>query len=307
MLVGLVAQQQVREGRHEAQPAVVPARLERAVALLLRRLGRRGGVDREVDAGRLGLGALAHLRIGGLHLAHIVGIERLVVRRHGVVGGALEHREVLRLFGHHRDRLDGRGAGADHADGLAGEVDAFMRPVAGVIGRALEILEAGNLRRVGRGQAAHRRDDEARRDRFGRAGCASLLGLDLPQVGGLVEDGLAHPRLEAHVAAQVVAVGDMVGVAQQLGLGGVALAPFPFLLQLGRELVGILDAFHVAARAGIAVPVPGAADALAGLEHTRRKALLAKPVQHVHAAEPRADDHRIEIDRHASSRNCGGR
>jgi hypothetical protein len=70
-----------------------------------------------------------------------------------------------------------------------------------------------------------------------------------------------HPGLELDVAPQVVAVGDVVGVFQDLGLGGVALGPLPFLLELGRELVGILHALDVAARAGIAVPVPGAADA----------------------------------------------
>src|SRR4030088_3086534 len=117
----------------------------------------------------------------------------------------------------------------------------------------------------------------------------------------LVEPGLGDPGLEPDVAAQVEAVGDVVGIAQDLGLGGVALGPFPFLLQLGRELVGILDAFDVAARAGIAVPVPGAADALAGLEHPHPKTLQAQAVQHVHAAEPGADDHRIEIEGHTSS------
>ena len=307
MLVRIVVQQQIRERGHEAQPAIVPALLELAVALFLRSLDGRGGVDREIDAGGLGLGALAHLRIARLHLPHIIGIERPVVRRHGVVGRALEHGEVFGLLGHHRDRLDGRGARADHAHRLAGEVDALMRPVAGVIGWPLEVFQAGNLRRVRRGQATHRGNDEARRDFFGRAGGAGLPRLDPPQVGGLVESGLRDSRLKAHVTAQVVAVGDVVGVAQQFGLGGVALRPFPFLLQLGRELIGILHAFDVAARAGIAVPVPGAADALAGLEHTRRETLLAKPVQHVHAAEACADDDRIEIDRHASPRNCGSR
>ena len=114
-------------------------------------------------------------------------------------------------------------------------------------------------------------------------------------------DGLGDPGLELDVAAQVEAVGDVIGVAQDLGLGGVALGPLPFLLQLGRELVGILDALDVAARAGIAVPVPGAADALAGLEHPDPEALQAQPVQHVQAAEAGADDHCIEIERHRSS------
>ena len=104
-----------------------------------------------------------------------------------------------------------------------------------------------------------------------------------------------HARVELDVAAQVEAVGDVVGVAQDLGLGGVALAPLPLLLQLVGELVGVLHALDVAARARIAVPVPGAADAAAGLEHARREAHAAQPVQHVDAGEAGADDHRVKV------------
>src|SRR5262249_32792032 len=88
---------------------------------------------------------------------------------------------------------------------------------------------------------------------------------------------------------QVEAVGDVVGVFQDLGLRRIALAPAPFLLQLVRERIGILHALDVAARAGIAVPVPGASDARTLLEDTGRKAKPAQPMQHVHAGKARAD------------------
>ena len=296
-LVGIVVQQQVGERRHEAQPAVGPALLEQAAALGFRRLDRRRHVDHEIDAGRLGLGALAHLGIVRLDLGDIGRVERLVVRRHGVVGGALEHRQMPGLLGHDRDRLDGGRARADDAHGLAREVDALMRPVAGMVGRPPELGEAVDLRRVGRGQATHGGDDEARRQPV------ALVRLDAPHVGSLVEHGGGNPGLELDVATQVEAVGDVIGIAQDFGLGRVALRPFPFLLQLGRELVGVLHALHVAARAGITVPIPGAADALPGLDDTCAKPLLAQPVQHIHAAEACADDHRIEIDRHMPSSN----
>src|SRR5260370_41143302 len=117
----------------------------------------------------------------------------------------------------------------------------------------------------------------------------------------LVEPGLGDLGLELDVAAEVEAIGDVVGIAQDLGLGGVALRPFPFLLQLGRELVGILDAFDVAACAGIAVPIPGAADALAGLEPPYPETLPSHAVQQARSAEPGPDDPRIEIERHTSS------
>ncbi len=46
---------------------------------------------------------------------------------------------------------------------------------------------------------------------------------------------LVIARLERHVATQIEAVGDVIGIAQDLGLGGVTLRPFPLLLQLGEN------------------------------------------------------------------------
>src|SRR3546814_14825360 len=86
----------------------------------------------------------------------------------------------------------------------------------------------------------------------------------------------------------------MLGVTQNLRLGGVALAPRPFLLQRLGELVGVERALHIAARAGIAVPVPGAADAAARLEDAHREPEAAQPLKHVHPGKACADEHRIE-------------
>ena len=77
--------------------------------------------------------------------------------------------------------------------------------------------------------------------------------------------------VELDIGAQIEAVGDVVGVFQNLRLRRVALAPVPFLLQFVGERIGILHALDVAARAGIAVPVPGAADAAALLVDPRRQ------------------------------------
>ncbi len=95
--------------------------------------------------------------------------------------------------------------------------------------------------------------------------------------------GRLDAGVELDVATQVEAVGDVVGVLQDLGLGRVALGPVPLLLELVGELVRVLHALDVAARAGVAVPVPGAADAAARLEHPRRHAEPAHTVEHVHA------------------------
>src|SRR5207237_9095752 len=52
----------------------------------------------------------------------------------------------------------------------------------------------------------------------------------------------------------------------------------------------------IEARAGITVPVPGAADIRAGLENPRGHAQFAQAVEHIHAGNPGADDDRV-VDR----------
>ncbi len=46
---------------------------------------------------------------------------------------------------------------------------------------------------------------------------------------------------------------------------------------------------------GIAVPVPGAADAVARLEDARREPELAQAVEHVEPGEPGPDDDRVDV------------
>ncbi len=162
-----------------------------------------------------------------------------------------------------------------------------MRPVAGVIGLALEARQALEVRRARVGKRAGRHDDVLRRISL------AVVGGDGPAVGVLVEHGRRDAGVELDVGTQVEAVGDVVGVLQDLGLGGEALGPLPLLLQLVRERIRILHAFDVAARAGIAVPVPGAADAGPLLEHPHRQAEGAQAMQQVHAGKTRADDDHV--------------
>ena len=127
--------------------------------------------------------------------------------------------------------------------------------------------------------------------RLGRPYRIGMLSLDL------VEGRRRDARVERDVAAQVEPVGNVVGISQDLGLRGVALRPFPLLLQLLGELIGVLHALHVAAGAGVAVPVPSAADAAAGLEDPRGKPHRARAVKHVEPGKPGADDHHVAIAR----------
>ena len=114
------------------------------------------------------------------------------------------------------------------------------------------------------------------------------------QRGRFVVAGRDDPGAEADVAAQVEPIGHVIGVLQDFRLRCEAFGPVPLLLQFVGELVGILHALDVAARARITVPVPGAAHAVAGLEDASPQTELARLVQHVQTREAGTDDDHVE-------------
>src|SRR5271165_2085431 len=67
--------------------------------------------------------------------------------------------------------------------------------------------------------------------------------------------------------------------------------------------LGMSARIFVAASAGIAIPVPGAADPAARLEYARRHAETTQPMQHVHAGETGTDDDDIDNARRFGSRH----
>ena len=86
----------------------------------------------------------------------------------------------------------------------------------------------------------------------------------------------------------------MVDVTQDLRLRAVALGPMPFLLQLVGERIRVLHALDIAAAPRVAVPVPGAADPVAGLEGTHFEAEFTQAMDGVETAGSCADDDRIK-------------
>ena len=247
---------------------------------------------------RAGLGADGG--VVGLDGALFLGGERGVAGGDAVIGRALEHGEVFGGGGDDRDRLDAGRAGADLADALAGEVDAVMGPEPGVVGGAGEGVDAGDAGHVGGREAADGGDEEA--------GVETLAGggLDDPAVAAAVEAGGGDAGAELDVAAEVEAVDDVFEVAQDFGLGGVALGPLPFLLEFGREAVGVVEALGIAAGAGVAVPIPRAAHAIGGLEHADVEAeFVAQDMQLIEPGEPGSNDHRIQLGRYVR-RNWAG-
>src|SRR5450631_1011836 len=101
-----------------------------------------------------------------------------------------------------------------------------MRPFAGVIDRAAEFLASPEGRTVRRRQAADSHDAELRGD------IVSAVGFDAPGSRGLVVSGRCDARVKPDVLAEIETVGDMVGVAEDLGLRRVLFRPVPLLVQL---------------------------------------------------------------------------
>src|SRR5439155_14753164 len=104
-----------------------------------------------------------------------------------------------------------------------------------------------------------------------------------------------NDALELDVAPQVELVGDMVQIALGLGLAGEVLLPVPLVQQFLGKRVAVGPAFRIKTCARIAVPVPGAADAGAALEHPHLQAEFAQLVGLVEAGDAGADDDRVEL------------
>ena len=123
----------------------------------------------------------------------------------------------------------------------------------------------------------------------------AVLQLDVPAARILLVMRGRDPALELDVAAQVELVGDVIQIALGLGLAGEVLLPVPFFQQFLRKGVAVGPALGIEAGAGIAVPVPGAADAGAGFEHPHLEAEFSQLVELVEAGNTGADDDRVEI------------
>ncbi len=146
-------------------------------------------------------------------------------------------------LGHFLDGLHAGRTGADDRDALALEADRFVRPAGGVAGLAaegLDPLDAGH----GRGRE---RADGGDQEAGGVAG--AVFQRHVPGSRGFLPVGGGDPAVELDVAAEVELVGDVVQIAQGLGLGGEVLDPVPFIQQLLREENSRRSSFRKSKRA----------------------------------------------------------
>ena len=225
-----------------------------------------------------------------LGLGDLGRIDRAVAGRHAVLRRALEDCQMAGLLGGGDDELSSGGTGTDHADPLAGDVQVAW-PGVGVHEGAREAVAPGNVGHVGL------REEPERRHQVAAGECLAGARAHLPELALLVEHRARHFSVQLDVAAQVEAVDDVVEVLLDLGLLQIARGPVPLLQQVLVEGVAVDETFGVGLRAGVAVEVPGAADAAALLERPDLEPqLVAELVKHVDATKPGTDDDSIEVN-----------
>src|SRR5579871_5534397 len=155
------------------------------------------------------------------------------------------------------DQLDCGGTCADDRNAFALELDRFLRPAAGMIRGALEAIDSFERRREMRRQDTHRPNQKLRTRPL------AVVDLDFPARRLLVINRRSYARIELNVAAQIELVRNIIEIALVLRLTGIMLFPVPFLQQLFREGVAVGFALGIEAATRVAVPIPGAADAVA--------------------------------------------
>ena len=192
--------------------------------------------------------------------------------------------------------LHGGGARADDANALArqaGQVafgvatGVVVVPAAGVEAVALERVDAGNPRQLGPVQRPVRHHHEA------RPHGVAAIGFDDPAQRLFVPVQRGDLGLEAGVAVQVVLLADGAGVGEDLRREAVLLFRHVAEFLDQRQIDVGLD---VALRAGVAVPVPSAAEVAALLDDAQiAHAGFAQPRPSQQAAEAAADHDHVHL------------
>ena len=187
-----------------------------------RLLGHRE-TDRFVDPVDAGAHRCSGARHVGKHPLHPLG-DRVVGPGHHPGGGALVELQAGDVFDDLGHDLDRAGAGADHRDTLAGDVDVVVplrrverRAVAGQV--VVEAVELGDQRDV---QSAGTGDQELCDE------LAAVVGEHVPALLVVVPLGPVDVRTEPDVAAQPVLLGDPEEIVLDLGLERPHVRPVRF-------------------------------------------------------------------------------
>src|SRR6185295_8582077 len=153
-------------------------------------------------------------------------------------------------------------------------------------GKALEPRYVGHVRR---GQTANGGDEILCQEG------AAVRRRHPPAICRLVIVRGDDAGLELDIAPEIEAVGNVIEIAPDLGVGGIALAPLPLLEQLLAKRIAIGVALGVAARTGVPVPVPGPPDPRTRFQDPGRQPQpVAQGEQLVEPGKSRANDQGIE-------------
>ena len=210
-----------------------------------------------------------------------------VAPRHDPVGGALEHVQLLRLFGDRRHQLRRGRPGADHRDALAGH-RVVVVPARRMQALSLEVVQTRDVRPARLAQRPGAAHEEA------RAQGVSAFGGQLPVAAGFVEARLGDARAEADVREQPEARGYPLHVGLDLGCAGETAGP----VRVGREGERIHRRRHVDMGARIGVVPPGAAESVLLFED--HEVVDAGALELDRRAQPRhagAEDHHLVVRR----------
>ena len=160
-----------------------------------------------------------------------------------------------------------------------------------MIGLASECFESGDVWRAGRRGVTHSGDQKPGAHRL------APVCLHSPALRRFIVMAGDYARAEVDVLFEVQPVGDEIQIIENLWLGRIAAAPFPLFAHLVGERVAIVMALRVAARSGVAVPIPGSANAIGGFDQSRCEPEFAKAVQHIQPGKSCSDDNRIDFGR----------
>src|ERR1700729_919867 len=194
-------------------------------------------------------------------------------------GRALEHGQVSHPRLDLGNELDRGGAGSEDGYPLADHV-VIMVPPSRVKDRALEALEAGNVRRLWFGERSGAVDEHL-------GGQLQVSGADRPALAIFVPAGLEELLAELELVAQIVIGGDAFDVVVDL-LAGRERVPPVRIRGVGE---GVQVRRDVARHAGVGVVAPDAADVAGALDdHEVLDAVVLQRNARGDARQPGADD-----------------
>src|ERR1700724_1726784 len=132
-------------------------------------------------------------------------------------------------------------------------------------------------------------------DNVTASGAQTAVRLNRPSFLALVVHDTLDACVELDIALQIKFVRDKMQIPLDFRLPREMLAPIPSIDQVLAEGILIGIAFGIETGARVPIPVPGAAEISAGLEHSRRETQLAEFMESIKAGNSGADYDRIIV------------